>query len=145
MVSCTRRTSDRAPSTNSRKWSALTRTDLGPRLWRKTNREESSSCFCVFGASRIFSSSRMRGDSVMAHFNSLRKINVVAVSFIGFALPTTVSAAQSVKVTGVIKGPNGEMMLLKAEESTEVNVLMTHSNQGGQVTGMFQATTKEMS
>jgi len=34
----------------------------------------------------------------MAHFNSLRRINVVAVSIIGFALLTTVSAAQSVNV-----------------------------------------------
>src|SRR6266513_325576 len=145
MVSCTRGTSDRAPSTNSRKWSALTRTDLGPRLWRKPNREESSSCFCVLGASRIFSSSRMRGDNVMAHFNSLRRIDVVAVSLIGFALLTTVSAAQSVKVQGVIKGRNGEMMVLKAEDSTDVNVLLTDSTQVGQTQGMFQARRKQMS
>src|SRR5260370_14104388 len=123
MVSCTRGTSDRAPSRNSRKWSALTRTDLGPRLWRKPNREESSSCFCVLGASRIFSSSRMRGDNVMAHFNSLRRINVVAVSLMGFALLTTLSAVQSVKVQRVLKGRNGEMTALKAEDSTDGTVL----------------------
>jgi len=49
----------------------------------------------------------MRGDNVMAHFNSLRRINVVAVSLMGFALLTTVSAAQSVKVQGVIKDETG--------------------------------------
>src|SRR5260370_29418382 len=129
MVSCTRGTSDRARSTNSRKWSALTRTDLGPRLWRKTNREESSSCFCVFGASRIFSSSRMRGDNIMAHFNSLRRINVVAVSLIGFAVLTTVSAAHPVKVQDVITGRNGEMLVLYPHNSTDLNAPLPYSTQ----------------
>jgi len=81
----------------------------------------------------------------MAHFNSLRTINVAAVSIIGFALLTTVSAAQSVNVQGVIKGRNGEMMVLKAEDSTDVNVLLTDSTQVGQVQGMFQARRKQMS
>ena len=81
----------------------------------------------------------------MAHFNSLKRINVVAVSLIGFALLSTVSAAQSVKVQGVIKGRNGEMMVLKAEDSTDVNVLLTDSTQVGQVQGMFQARRKQMS
>src|SRR5437588_8619756 len=81
----------------------------------------------------------------MAHLNSLRTINVAAVSIIGFALLTTVSAAQSVNVQGVIKGRNGEMMVLRAEDSTDVNVLLTDSTQVGQVQGMFQARRKQMS
>src|SRR5580693_4197396 len=145
MVSFTRKTSDRAPSTNSRKWSALTRTDLGTRFWRKTNREESSSCFCILGASPIFSNNRMRGDNVMAHFNSLRRINVVAVSLIVFALLTTVIAAQSVKVQGFIKGRSGDTMILQIADSPDVTVLLTDNTQVGQVQGVFQARRKEMS
>src|SRR5437660_11340744 len=87
----------------------------------------------------------MRGDNIMAHFNSLRTINVAAVSIIGFALLTTVSAAQSVNVQGVIKGRNGEMMVLKAEDPTDVHVLLTDSTQAAQVQGMLQPRRKQMS
>jgi len=37
------------------------------------------------------------------------------------------------------------MMVLKAEDSTDVNVLLTDSTQVGQVQGMFQARRKQMS
>src|SRR5437588_10871136 len=81
----------------------------------------------------------------MAHFKSLRTINVAAVSIIGFAWLTSVPASQSGNVQGDIKGRNDERMVLKAEDSTDVNVLRTDSTQVGQVQGMFQARRKQMS
>lgn len=81
----------------------------------------------------------------MAHFSPSRSISIAIVSFIGFVLLTTVSAAQSVKVQGVIKGRNGETMILKTAESPEVDVLLTDSTQVGQVQGVFKARRKEMS
>jgi OOP family OmpA-OmpF porin len=87
----------------------------------------------------------MRGDNVMAHFNSLRRINVVAVSLIVFALLTTVIAAQSVKVQGFIKGRSGDTMILQIADSPDVTVLLTDNTQVGQVQGVFQARRKEMS
>jgi OOP family OmpA-OmpF porin len=81
----------------------------------------------------------------MAHFNSLRRINVVAVSLIVFALLTTVIAAQSVKVQGFIKGRSGDTMILQIADSPDVTVLLTDNTQVGQVQGVFQARRKEMS
>jgi OmpA-OmpF porin, OOP family len=87
----------------------------------------------------------MRGDKVMAHFNCLRKINVVAVSLIGFALLPAVAAAQSVKVQGLIKGRSGDTMILQIRDSPDVTVLLTDNTEVGQVQGVFQARRKEMS
>jgi OOP family OmpA-OmpF porin len=81
----------------------------------------------------------------MAHFNSLRRIDVVAVSLIGFTLLTTVAAAQSVKVQGLIKGRSGDTMILQIADSPDVTVLLTDNTQVGQVQGVFQARRKEMS
>jgi OOP family OmpA-OmpF porin len=81
----------------------------------------------------------------MAHFNSLRRINIVAVSLIVFALLTTVVAAQSVKVQGFIKGRSGDTMILQIADSPDVTVLLTDNTQVGQVQGVFQARRKEMS
>jgi len=81
----------------------------------------------------------------MAHFNSLRRINVVAVSLIGFALLTTVAAAQAVKVQGLIKGRSGDTMILQIRDSPDVTVLLTDNTEVGQVQGVFQARRKEMS
>jgi len=105
------------------KMERFNRTDLDPGYGGSQIERSSSSCFCVLGLNGLFSSSRMRGDNVMAHFNSLRRINVVAVSLMGFALLTTVSAAQSVKVQVHQRTKRGDMVL-KAEDSTDVNVLL---------------------
>jgi outer membrane protein OmpA-like peptidoglycan-associated protein len=87
----------------------------------------------------------MRGDNVMAHFSSSRRIYVVAVSLIGFALLTTVAVAQSVKVQGLIKGRSGDTMILQISDSPDITVLLTDNTQVGQVQGVFQARRKEMS
>jgi outer membrane protein OmpA-like peptidoglycan-associated protein len=81
----------------------------------------------------------------MAHFSSSRRIYVVAVSLIGFALLTTVAAAQSVKVQGLIKGRSGDTMILQISDSPDITVLLTDNTQVGQVQGVFQARRKEMS
>jgi outer membrane protein OmpA-like peptidoglycan-associated protein len=81
----------------------------------------------------------------MAHFSSSRRIYVVAVSLIGFALLTTVAVAQSVKVQGLIKGRSGDTMILQISDSPDITVLLTDNTQVGQVQGVFQARRKEMS
>lgn len=81
----------------------------------------------------------------MAQFNPSRNICVATVSLIGFAMLATIAAAQSVKVQGLIKGRNGDTMILKTADSPDVTVLLTDSTQVGQVQGMFKARRKEMS
>jgi len=81
----------------------------------------------------------------MMQFNLLRIAYVATVSLIGLALLTTVAAAQSVKVEGLIKARNGDTMVVQTSGSPILIVLLTDSTQVGQVQGVFQARRKEMS
>jgi outer membrane protein OmpA-like peptidoglycan-associated protein len=81
----------------------------------------------------------------MAQFNLPGIARVATVSLIGLALLTTMVAAQSVKVEGLIKARNGEAMILQTSDSPNLIVLLTDSTQVGQVQGVFKARRKEMS
>jgi OmpA-OmpF porin, OOP family len=81
----------------------------------------------------------------MMHINLLRIAYVATVSLIGLALLTTVAAAQSVKVGGLIKARNGETMILQTSDSPNLVVLLTDGTEVGQVQGVFKARRKEMS
>ena len=81
----------------------------------------------------------------MMHLNLSRIAYVATVSLIGLALLTTMAAAQSVKVGGLIKARNGETMILQTSDSPNLVVLLTDGTQVGQVQGVFKARRKEMS
>jgi outer membrane protein OmpA-like peptidoglycan-associated protein len=65
---------------------------------------------------------------------------VLPLLFIGVSV-----AAQSIKVEGLIKARNGDMMVLQGRDSANVTVLLTDSTEVGQVQGVFKARRKEMS
>jgi len=55
------------------------------------------------------------------------------------------SFAQTVKVQGLIKGRNGDQMILQTSDSPKLVVILTDSTQVGQVQGVFKARRKQMS
>ena len=69
----------------------------------------------------------------------------VIAAFVGFGLLSTTAAAQSVKVEGLIKGRDGDIVILQTSDSPKLVVLLTDSTNVGQVQGMFKARRKEMS
>ena len=81
----------------------------------------------------------------MAQFNRSRITYVVTLSLIGLALLTTTVAAQSVKVEGLIKGRDGDTMILQTSDSPNLVVRLTDNTQVGQVQGVLKARRKEMS
>jgi OmpA-OmpF porin, OOP family len=81
----------------------------------------------------------------MVQFNRSRITYVVTLSLIGLALLTTTVAAQSVKVEGLIKGRDGDTMILQTSDSPNLVVRLTDNTQVGQVQGVLKARRKEMS
>jgi OmpA-OmpF porin, OOP family len=81
----------------------------------------------------------------MTQFNRSRIAYVVTLSLIGLALLTTTVAAQSVKVEGLIKGRDGDTMILQTSDSPNLVVRLTDNTQVGQVQGVLKARRKEMS
>ena len=81
----------------------------------------------------------------MIHFNLPRIAYVAAVMLIGLALLSTMVAAQSVKVDGLIKARDGETMIVQTSESPKLVVLLTDDTEVGQVQGALKVRRKEMS
>ena len=61
------------------------------------------------------------------------------------ALFSTKVAAQSAKVQGLIKGRNGDTIILQTWNAPNLVVLLTDSSDVGQVPGVLKARKKEMS
>jgi len=78
----------------------------------------------------------------MSHSKKLRVGLLVVASVFALAL---LSWAQNVKVQGLIKGRNGDTMILQTSDSPKVIVLLTDSTQVGQVQGVLKARRKQMS
>ncbi len=78
----------------------------------------------------------------MSHSKKLRVALFVMSSVFALAL---LSWAQNVKVQGLIKGRNGDTMILQTSDSPKVIVLLTDSTQVGQVQGVLKARRKQMS
>jgi len=81
----------------------------------------------------------------MMRMDVARTARALALSFTGLVLLGTAISAQSVKVEGLIKGRNGDTMILQTRDSLNLVVLLTDSTQVGQVQGVFKARRKEMS
>ena len=81
----------------------------------------------------------------MTQFKLARVAYVTALSLVGLTLLTTTVAAQSAKVEGLIKGRNGDTMILQTSDSPALVVLLTDNTQVGQVQGVLKARRKEMS
>lgn len=70
--------------------------------------------------------------------------SVATLSLIVLVLIGTTVAAESVKVEGLIKGRNGDTIILKTSDSREVIVLLNDSTEVSQIQGILQARRKEM-
>jgi len=71
--------------------------------------------------------------------------SVVLVAVSALSLLVTLAFAQTVKVQGLIKGRNGDQMILQTSDSPKLVVVLTDSTQVGQVQGVFKARRKQMS
>jgi len=69
----------------------------------------------------------------------------VTLSLVGLALLSSILAAQSVKVEGLIKARDGDTMILRTSNSPDLAVLLTDNTEVGQVQGVFKARRKQMS
>jgi OmpA-OmpF porin, OOP family len=81
----------------------------------------------------------------MAELRWLRIPYIGALSLMSLALYSTTVAAQSVKVQGLIKGRNGDSIILQTSNAANLVVLLTDSTNVGQVQGVLKARKKEMS
>jgi OmpA-OmpF porin, OOP family len=82
---------------------------------------------------------------VMTQGKAQRFAFVVSLSLIVLALLSTVVSAQTAKVEGLIKGRNGDTMILQTSDSPKLIVLLTDSTEVGQVQGVLKARRKQMS
>ena len=73
----------------------------------------------------------------------LRSIAVLLLT--ALALSSALVSAQSAKVEGLIKGRNGDTMIVQTSGSPNVIVLLTDSTDVAQVVGAFKARRKQMS
>jgi OmpA-OmpF porin, OOP family len=80
----------------------------------------------------------------MARHNLLRITSVATLLVIVLALSTAVSA-QTQKVKGLIKGRNGDTMILQTPDSPNLVVVLTDSTDVAQVQGVLKARRKQMS
>lgn len=81
----------------------------------------------------------------MAQFKAARIAGVASVFLIGLTLLSTTLAAQNTKVEGLIKGRNGERIILKTKDAANLVIVLTDSTEVGQVQGVLKARRKEMS
>jgi outer membrane protein OmpA-like peptidoglycan-associated protein len=81
----------------------------------------------------------------MIRTNVSRTLSIAALLFIGLAPFSAIITAQSVKLEGLIKGRNGDTMILQTRDASNVVVLLTDNTEVGQVQGVFKARRKEMS
>jgi OOP family OmpA-OmpF porin len=81
----------------------------------------------------------------MTRSNLSKIAQVVGLCFISLAIFGTAVAAQTVKVEGLIKGRNGEKMIVQTSDSPSLVVVLTDSTDVGQVQGVLKARKKEMS
>jgi len=81
----------------------------------------------------------------MARLNFPRITYVTILWLIGFASFGTTILAQSVKVEGLIKGRNGDAMILQTSDAPNLVVVLTDSTDVAQVQGVLKARRKEMS
>jgi OmpA-OmpF porin, OOP family len=77
--------------------------------------------------------------------SNLSKIAHVVGLCISLALIGTTVAAQTTKVEGLIKGRNGDKMIVQTSDSPSLVVVLTDSTDVGQVQGVLKARKKEMS
>jgi outer membrane protein OmpA-like peptidoglycan-associated protein len=70
---------------------------------------------------------------------------LVALFVVGLAISSPIAAAQSTKIEGLINSRNGDTMVVRAQNSASVTVLLTDSTEVGQIQGVFKARRKQMS
>jgi OOP family OmpA-OmpF porin len=84
-------------------------------------------------------------EKIMARFNLPRIAYATVLWLIGLASFGTTVLAQSVKVEGLIKGRNGDTMILQTSDAPNLVVVLTDSTDVAQVQGVLKARRKEMS
>ncbi len=81
----------------------------------------------------------------MTQHQSCRTATIALVSLIVVAFLSTALFAQTAKVEGLIKGRNGDTMILQTSDSPKLVVVLTDSTDVAQVVGALKARRKQMS
>jgi outer membrane protein OmpA-like peptidoglycan-associated protein len=81
----------------------------------------------------------------MAQFKVPRIAGVASGFLIGLTLLSATLAAQTTKVEGLIKGRNGDRIILKTTDAPNLVIVLTDSTEVGQVQGVLKVRRKEMS
>jgi OmpA-OmpF porin, OOP family len=82
---------------------------------------------------------------MLTQHQSCRTATIALVSLIVVAFLSTALFAQTAKVEGLIKGRNGDTMILQTSDSPKLVVLLTDSTDVAQVVGALKARRKQMS
>src|SRR5277367_6112230 len=80
-----------------------------------------------------------KGRGLMSQVKFGRMAYLVTLFVIGLALLSPFTAAQSVKVEGIVQARNGDTMILRSSSSPNVTVLLSDSTKVGQIQGVFKA------
>src|ERR1700704_1716651 len=99
----------------------------------------------VHDGSSCHAARNRRGGRAMTQFKAARIAAVASVFLIGLTLLSTTLAAQTTKVEGLIKGRNGDRIILKTIDAPNLVIVLTDSTEVGQVQGVLKARRKEMS
>ena len=81
----------------------------------------------------------------MTQHKAMKVSAVVIVSLAALSICTALLFAQAAKVQGLIKGRNGDQMILQTSNSPQQVVVLTDNTQVAQVQGLLKARHKEMS
>lgn len=80
----------------------------------------------------------------MSRYNRLKSAHFGALSLLVLALMTP-SAADTIKVKGLIKARNGDTMVLETSDAPNLVVLLDDNTEVGQIQGVLKARRKQMS
>jgi outer membrane protein OmpA-like peptidoglycan-associated protein len=86
-----------------------------------------------------------RKGKTMKRFTLLKARYIAALALISTLIPLIVSAQQTVKVEGLIKGRSGENIIVQTTDNPDLVIELTDGTDTGQVQGMFKARDKKMS
>jgi OOP family OmpA-OmpF porin len=81
----------------------------------------------------------------MSKFRVGRITSLVMLFIAGLASSSPIVAAQSTKLEGLINARDGDTMIVRSPNSSNVTVLLTDSTEVGQIQGVFKARRKQMS
>lgn len=81
----------------------------------------------------------------MYALKSRKLSSALSIALLGVGLLGTIALAQQTKVKGIIKGRNGDVLILQTDSDPALNVHLTDTTDVGQLQGALKARNKKMS